>query len=339
MVINYSNNKPSIFKQNQTDINVVINKKPINHKKPLAELGRVDQEKGSYFCFKCWKDFPLNEKDDHILVHEMEEEEKRAINSIKPTANNKIQNYKYEDCHFTNQDIKILNSSVQKIKEKANPFETKAKNIINPFTKQMNSNDSKKNTDIDTLGNKTVYNRHNVISNINNNNYINSNNYNCFVNFSNNIDYSNSNSYRGNQKKNHKARFSDNDKDSNSSNNLNQNRYIHQKNTFNQKIQDLGNIVDLLQDKLVDDNKIKMNTPETELDQKINQLSETTIESLDKFSSDDIECSICLIDYKLFDKCIYLPCIHYFHSHCIKVWLGKKPECPICLLNPFEQNS
>ena len=42
------------------------------------------------------------------------------------------------------------------------------------------------------------------------------------------------------------------------------------------------------------------------------------------------ECSICLEDFILGDKIIYLPCFHYFHSECIEKWAKKSKKCPLC---------
>ena len=41
-------------------------------------------------------------------------------------------------------------------------------------------------------------------------------------------------------------------------------------------------------------------------------------------------CSICLEDYLVGKYISYLPCCHYFHSECIKKWLYKSKNCPLC---------
>ena len=41
-------------------------------------------------------------------------------------------------------------------------------------------------------------------------------------------------------------------------------------------------------------------------------------------------CRICLEDFVLADKIIYLPCFHYYHSKCIKTWVNSSNKCPIC---------
>ena len=81
--------------------------------------------------------------------------------------------------------------------------------------------------------------------------------------------------------------------------------------------------------------------------------SEEFINNLDEFIVDEdfekrnLQCSICLEDFKLNDKYILLPCnedSHYFHSGCetcsgIKEWLKRKNTCPMCRKEfPTESN-
>ena len=41
-------------------------------------------------------------------------------------------------------------------------------------------------------------------------------------------------------------------------------------------------------------------------------------------------CSICLDDFTVGDKIIYLPCFHYYHSKCIEKWVKNSDKCPLC---------
>ena len=72
--------------------------------------------------------------------------------------------------------------------------------------------------------------------------------------------------------------------------------------------------------------------------------SEEFMNNLDEFIVDEefekrnLQCSICLDEFKVGDKCVILPCKevpHYFHSGCdtcsgIKEWLNRKNTCPMC---------
>ena len=41
-------------------------------------------------------------------------------------------------------------------------------------------------------------------------------------------------------------------------------------------------------------------------------------------------CSICLDDFVVGDKIIYLPCFHYYHAKCIEKWTKTSDKCPLC---------
>ncbi|KAK9505685.1 hypothetical protein O3M35_009678 [Rhynocoris fuscipes] len=47
-------------------------------------------------------------------------------------------------------------------------------------------------------------------------------------------------------------------------------------------------------------------------------------------SEEDVQCSICLRDFKIGDKAKSLPCDHKFHSGCIRPWLKRAVTCPMC---------
>jgi hypothetical protein len=44
-------------------------------------------------------------------------------------------------------------------------------------------------------------------------------------------------------------------------------------------------------------------------------------------------CTICLEDYKVNDKLIFLPCFHLFHKDCIVNWVKRDSTCPLCKTN------
>jgi len=67
------------------------------------------------------------------------------------------------------------------------------------------------------------------------------------------------------------------------------------------------------------------------LEQKIiNDLPETKINDVSKLTSENKKCIICLDEFMKDDYLTCLPCIHSFHSKCIKNWLKNSKECPIC---------
>ena len=62
----------------------------------------------------------------------------------------------------------------------------------------------------------------------------------------------------------------------------------------------------------------------------LNDLPETKINDVSKLTSENKKCIICLDEFMKDDYLTCLPCIHSFHSKCIKNWLKNSKECPIC---------
>ena len=54
------------------------------------------------------------------------------------------------------------------------------------------------------------------------------------------------------------------------------------------------------------------------------------IKEINHLDEDKKKCLICLENFKIGDDSIILPCIHIFHSECIKKWMKNKNACPIC---------
>ena len=49
-------------------------------------------------------------------------------------------------------------------------------------------------------------------------------------------------------------------------------------------------------------------------------------------------CIICLSDFEIGDKVTSLPCLHMFHTDCIKDWLKTKNHCPVCKYTITEES-
>ena len=54
------------------------------------------------------------------------------------------------------------------------------------------------------------------------------------------------------------------------------------------------------------------------------------IKDINKLTEEKKKCCICLENYKNNDETIILPCVHIFHSNCIKHWMKRQDTCPIC---------
>jgi len=91
-------------------------------------------------------------------------------------------------------------------------------------------------------------------------------------------------------------------------------------------------------------NTNNINTNNNTSEEFINNLEEITVD--EEILKKNLQCSICLDEFKVGDKCIILPCSdndndnndnenHIFHSGCdtcsgIKEWLKRKNTCPMC---------
>ena len=62
----------------------------------------------------------------------------------------------------------------------------------------------------------------------------------------------------------------------------------------------------------------------------VNDLLEYELNKVDKLEEGNKKCVICLEHFNAGDKIISLPCVHIYHSDCIKKWLLEKNFCPIC---------
>lgn len=67
-------------------------------------------------------------------------------------------------------------------------------------------------------------------------------------------------------------------------------------------------------------------------DKLINQLpiSKFTEGNRQNFSEDNKSCTVCMCQYELAEEFMILPCLHRFHSECIKEWFSRRNTCPNC---------
>ena len=70
----------------------------------------------------------------------------------------------------------------------------------------------------------------------------------------------------------------------------------------------------------------------------LESLPEIILDDISKLDGEKKNCVICLEDFKVGEKVIILPCIHIFHSKCIKSWFSGKDECPICKFKLTPEN-
>ena len=74
------------------------------------------------------------------------------------------------------------------------------------------------------------------------------------------------------------------------------------------------------------------------IDTIMNLLPSSTIREKKEGEGDNNNCIICLNDFDVGDKVTSLPCLHMFHTDCIKSWLQSKNHCPICKYTITEES-
>ena len=82
-----------------------------------------------------------------------------------------------------------------------------------------------------------------------------------------------------------------------------------------------------LEELFIDEEKEKR---KKEIEQILNLIPNSKIIENNKSNENKEKCMICLSHFKKGDKESTLPCLHMFHSNCIKKWMFEKSSCPIC---------
>ena len=74
------------------------------------------------------------------------------------------------------------------------------------------------------------------------------------------------------------------------------------------------------------------------IDAIMNLLPSSTITEKKEGEGENNNCIICLSNFDIGDNVTSLPCLHMFHTECIKSWLQSKNHCPVCKLNITEES-
>ena len=296
---------------------------PIN-KPPSGEFPDV------FECDICHQMFPVNERDDHMLCHKLEKEEK-----------NKEENFEVNPEEIARQ--KAIEKQIEREKrqrEQRDQYNNNMRNnnmnnffIPNIGVNNFDRGDPNINLGmgnfLNNLGNaisqQQMSSMHNDNNNMNNNNGQNGGNSNSsmtvrFVTMGPNgqsiVQTFQSNGNNGNNGQNQPNPsiniFPNNQRRRRFIPFMNFNNEGALENIFEQFLQSMGN---------------REHPTDEEI---LNELPETQIEDATKLDPEKKNCIICLEDFKNGDKAIILPCIHIFHTECIKNWLKTQDTCPIC---------
>ena len=317
-------------------------------------------------CPYCQKEIEDKFFDDHMMCHEIENEEKSNNNNINPPQNNNSNNTN----NMNNRNNNVNNNTNNNNTEN---FISSLLNIFSSSTQQNNSNNT---------NNRNQRRQNNSSSSNSNNTGFLSDLFNLVTNVANDIN---------NERRNNNNNIPNNSNNSNNSNNRNNrnndNAYMQE------EVSQIGNFLSTVSKTVstlshltshLENNPNQMNPSErnnypppppppvpnnqfinpnpnfilppniplmpnliigepghifdprrqrnnVNINNIMNLLPSSTItEKKEGEGQDNNNCIICLSDFDIGDKVTSLPCLHVFHTDCIKSWLQSKNHCPIC---------
>ena len=273
-----------------------------------------------FYCDICHVSMPEDQKNDHIICHNLEEEEKKKI---KKNRNN-LNNFGISQREIDEQ--RKIERQIQR-KNRQNQIHNNNNNHIN------NYNISDRNN-INYNNDNNINNNHirpeNVVQRTNEYNYNsnNNNNHRRYNNGNNRVNRGPVITIRQTGPNSHTINYYQSDIRSN------QNR-VHRNNNFHfepLQIRRHGNLHfndfnDIFENVFSNVGSHHQHPTDKHI---LNELPETKIEDINKLDQEKRNCVICLEDFKNGDKATILPCIHLFHKNCIKSWLKAQNCCPIC---------
>ena len=278
----YNNNNNNI--NNNNYFNNIINEPP------------KDNFPQTFVCEICHEMLMEKERNDHMLCHNLEKEDKK-------------------------NEIRISRIDVEEQKEIEKQIEDNKRNMINQ--QRINQNNLNNNNNFNNISN--------INNNINKNNIKDRRN----INNNNNNHIQINQNISNNPNRDDNANINQINNQNNEIRNIRRYRRSYSNNFPNYDIPFPNDLITFNRHRerqrlvpIIDengDNKVRATDKEI-----LNNLPETKIEDESKLESEKKNCVICLEDFKNKDKAIILPCIHLFHKNCINNWLKTKNICPIC---------
>ena len=314
----------------------------------INELFNLNNKPKEFFCVICKKNIDEKDKVDHLLCHNLANEQENEINNngnIRNNGNNGNNNI--NDLYgFSQKEIeeqRKIERQIEKNKRKnqqnqnirRNDFNNRNNNIrndnINNNHIRPNLNIRRPNTNNSNNNNNTINNNHRNYQN--NRSNINSNQQNrgpvitirqtgqngntITTRFFQDIDIDFSSGPRMNF-------ISNRIRTNNNNNNNNNNHRRGDFNVFNQFRNEFAEILN-------NGHQHHQHNQHQRTDRQLfNEFPETKIDDVDKLDPEKRNCIICLEDFKSGEKATLLPCVHLFHKNCINRWLTTKDFCPIC---------
>ena len=318
-------------------------------------------------CPFCKNIIRLEDYQDHILCHELDQFENRNfsnnVNDFGMESKNEDNSQKENTPQFFNLIKTKFNQLINNNNDNDNDNENDNDNDNNSINNNMNNINNNNN-----INNMRNINNINIINNnINNNNRNNANNT-LNINYNNSSDEDDNDSednidkiknkvmpviskignfFKGFSKKN------DDSDDSNSSDNesiiriprLSNLRFIsgRRRRRRSNSLNDIPNIDFNDNNNNNRNDRNDRNDGNDDLledilnDIKLNDdykeilryIPTSTVKEI-RQSSENNKCVICLSEFQIGEQESTLPCLHFFHSNCIEKWITEKKWCPVC---------
>ena len=315
--------RPRTAIYNNPNLNQIYSPNNTNQQYINNNINRVNMKQQVFVCNFCGERIPLNNKNDHLLCHKIEQEDKDLLQAKKIQDEDMFNNISPEEVE---QQLKIE----QYIKQQNQRNNTHNNNNLNNNAFPSNNNNfitNDFNLDPDFGNINEIGNMGNIITSTTSNNNMGGGVPNVIIRrFTSN---GNSPSFGGNMGN---PEFFSN--------------FFNQ--GFNNNPQGMRRIVIPLSVMGSGGNQNDLNemiermlhySRENPTDQAIvSELPETKIDDIKKLDKDKQNCVICMEDFKNGDVTTNLPCLHMFHTNCIQSWLKTQNTCPICKFKLTAEN-
>ena len=315
--------RPRTAIYNNPNLNQIYSPNNTNQQYINNNINRVNMKQQVFVCNFCGERIPLNNKNDHLLCHKIEQEDKDLLQAKKIQDEDMFNNISPEEVE---QQLKIE----QYIKQQNQRNNTHNNNNLNNNAFPSNNNNfitNDFNLDPDFGNINEIGNMGNIITSTTSNNNMGGGVPNVIIRrFTSN---GNSPSFGGNMGN---PEFFSN--------------FFNQ--GFNNNPQGMRRIVIPISVMGSGGNQNDLNemiermlhySRENPTDQTIvSELPETKIDDIKKLDKDKQNCVICMEDFKNGDVTTNLPCLHMFHTNCIQSWLKTQNTCPICKFKLTAEN-
>jgi hypothetical protein len=310
----------------------------------INEFYNFNNQPKEFFCVICKKNIEEKDRVDHLLCHNLENEQENEINNNGNignngnNGNNDLYGFSQKDSELQRKIEKQIERNKKKNQQnqniRRNDFDNRNNNILNNIN---NNNNNFIRPNINNRRPNINYNNNNNGSNINNhrnnqnniNNNINNNQPNRGPAITIRQTGQNGNSITARFYQNKDIDFSAGPRmnfisNRNRTNNNNNNHRRRDINVFNE----FGNAFEEL-----------LNKQNQGIDRQLfNEFPEPKIDDVNKLDNEKRNCVICSEDFKSGEKAKLLPCLHLFHKNCIKEWLEIKNVCPLCKFKLTREN-